>query len=165
MGVGRRQACVQSSNVAGTWWTSLSHLLHFITHSLPLKPTTAPQRQCGPQPGSEHVCELLTGNRGLQNEQHGCRSACRKPTRRHRPLRRPGVKTTHDAIILPEVVGCTVGIYNGKTFNQVEIKPEMTSHSLGGFSITYNPGTSGPPICPNSVPLKQPASQKRHRHL
>ena len=65
----------------------------------------------------------------------------------------PGVKTRlHDAIILPEVVGCTVGIYNGKTFNQVEIKPEMTSHSLGEFSVTYNPGTSGPPICPNSVP-------------
>ena len=35
----------------------------------------------------------------------------------------------HDAIILPEVVGCTVGIYNGKTFNQVEIKPEMTTQA------------------------------------
>jgi len=40
----------------------------------------------------------------------------------------PGVKTRlHDAIILPEVVGCTVGIYNGKTSNQVEIKLEMTT--------------------------------------
>lgn len=28
---------------------------------------------------------------------------------------------------------------NGKTFTTVEVKPEMTGHYLGEFSITYKP--------------------------
>jgi hypothetical protein len=39
-------------------------------------------------------------------------------------------------VIVPEMVGSNVGVYNGKTFNQVEIRPEMTGHYLGEFSIT-----------------------------
>ena len=151
--MGRGQAHVQSSNAAGTWRTSLSHLSHCVTHSLPPKPTMAPQRRGGPRPGTEHGCELLARNSGLRSEQHGCRSACRKPRRRRGHRDAPGVEThLRNVIILPGVAGCTVGIYNGKTFNQVEIKPEMTSHSLGEFSVTYNPVTSGPPTCPNSLP-------------
>ncbi|EPQ04914.1 Hypothetical protein D623_10020430 [Myotis brandtii] len=34
-------------------------------------------------------------------------------------------------IILPETVGSMVGLYNGKAFTQVEIKPEMIGHYLG----------------------------------
>lgn len=30
-----------------------------------------------------------------------------------------------------------VGVYNGKTFHQVEVKPEMMGHYLGEFPITY----------------------------
>ncbi|KAK2090180.1 hypothetical protein P7K49_031436 [Saguinus oedipus] len=44
-----------------------------------------------------------------------------------------------DAINLPEMVGSMVGVYNGKTFNQVEIKPEIIGHYLGEFSITFEP--------------------------
>lgn len=99
------------------------------------------------------ACELLARNSGLRSEQHGCRSTCRKPRRRRGHRDAPGVKThLRHVIILPGVVGCMVGIYNGKTFNQVEIKPEMISHSLGEFSVAYNPVTSGPPTCPNSLP-------------
>ena len=50
-----------------------------------------------------------------------------------------------DMIILPETVGGMVGVYNGKTFNQVESKPEMISHYLGEFSITYQPVKHGRP--------------------
>ena len=42
-------------------------------------------------------------------------------------------------IIVPEMNGSIVGVYNGKTFNQVEIKPEMIGHYLGEFSISYKP--------------------------
>uniref|UniRef100_A0A8C2QJ64 40S ribosomal protein S15 n=1 Tax=Cricetulus griseus TaxID=10029 RepID=A0A8C2QJ64_CRIGR len=54
---------------------------------------------------------------------------------------KPEVVKTHlrDMIILPEMVGSMVGVYNSKTFNQVEIKPEMIGHYLGEFSITYKP--------------------------
>lgn len=40
------------------------------------------------------------------------------------PPEKPEVVKTHlrDMIILPEMVGSMVGVYNGKTFNQVEIK-------------------------------------------
>jgi ribosomal protein uS19 len=46
---------------------------------------------------------------------------------------------TRNAIIVPEMIGSVVGIYNGKTFNQVEIRPDMVGHYLGEFSITYKP--------------------------
>jgi len=72
-------------------------------------------------------------------------------------------------IISPEMIGSIIGVYNGKTFNQVEIKvciklvlcyvgskilirvrfdylqPEMVSHYLGEFSVTYKPVKHGRP--------------------
>jgi small subunit ribosomal protein S15e len=52
---------------------------------------------------------------------------------------KPAVVKTHlrDMIIVPEMIGGIVGIHNGKTFNQVEIKPEMTGLYLGEFSMSY----------------------------
>ena len=38
--------------------------------------------------------------------------------------------------ILPEFVGKTAMVYNGKEFAQVEIKPEMIGHALGEFAMT-----------------------------
>ncbi|KAL1787847.1 40S ribosomal protein S15, partial [Sigmodon hispidus] len=56
------------------------------------------------------------------------------------------VKThLRDMIILPEMIGSKVGVYKDKTFNQVEIKPEMIGHYLGQFSITYKPVKHGWP--------------------
>jgi ribosomal protein S19 len=40
-------------------------------------------------------------------------------------------------IVVPEMIGSVIGIYNGKLFNTVEIKPEMTGHYLAEFSISY----------------------------
>lgn len=42
-------------------------------------------------------------------------------------------------------------IYNGKTFNAVEIKGEMVGHYLGEFSISYKPG-----MPPHNHPHKSP---------
>ncbi|CAB59883.1 40S ribosomal protein S15-B [Schizosaccharomyces pombe] len=60
---------------------------------------------------------------------------------------KPATVKTHlrNMIILPEMVGSVVGIYNGKLFNQVEIRPEMIGHYLGEFSITYKPTKHGRP--------------------
>lgn len=47
------------------------------------------------------------------------------------------VKThTRDMVILPEMIGATVGIHNGKDFVKVEIEPEMIGHYLGEFAET-----------------------------
>ncbi|XP_043853558.1 40S ribosomal protein S15-like [Dromiciops gliroides] len=86
-------------------------------------------------------------NWGLWRKQHSLLKCLRKAKKEATPMEKPEVMKTHlrDMIILPEMVGSMVGIYNGKTFNQVEIKPEMIGHYLGEFSITYNPVKHGQP--------------------
>jgi len=57
-----------------------------------------------------------------------------------------GIKThLRDAIVLPEMVHSIVEVYGGKTFNVVEIKPDMVGHYLGEFSLTYKPVRHGKP--------------------
>ena len=60
---------------------------------------------------------------------------------------KPKTVKTHlrNMVIVPEMIGSVVGVYNGKTFNQVEVRPEMTGHYLGEFSITYKPVRHGRP--------------------
>jgi len=41
-----------------------------------------------------------------------------------------------DVPILPDFVGKTVAIHNGKAFQNLEIKPEMIGHYLGEFAMT-----------------------------
>ena len=41
-----------------------------------------------------------------------------------------------EAIILPQWVGLTIKVYNGKEFKPVIIQPEMIGHRLGEFSLT-----------------------------
>ena len=48
-------------------------------------------------------------------------------------------------LILPKMVGSVCGVYNGKTFTTVEIKPEMLGHYLGEFAMTYKPVMHGRP--------------------
>ena len=63
------------------------------------------------------------------------------------PMDKPeGVKThLRDMIIVPEMIGSIVGVYNGKVFNQVEVRPDMVGCYLGEFSITYKPVGHGRP--------------------
>jgi len=41
-----------------------------------------------------------------------------------------------DMIILPEMVGVTIKIYQGKEFVPVIIEPDMVGHYLGEFALT-----------------------------
>jgi len=50
-----------------------------------------------------------------------------------------------DMIIFPEMVGLKIGVYNGKEFVIVEIKPDMISHYLGEFSLTRKRVQHGSP--------------------
>ena len=59
--------------------------------------------------------------------------------------------------IIPEMVGSVVGVYNGKVFNTVEIKPEMIGTYLGEYAITYRPvshGRAGLAAGSKFIPLK-----------
>jgi len=56
------------------------------------------------------------------------------------------VKThVRDLIILPEMIGTTIHVHNGKEFVQVEIKPDMIGHYLGEFAVTNKPVKHGTP--------------------
>jgi small subunit ribosomal protein S19 len=50
-----------------------------------------------------------------------------------------------DMVIFPEMVGLKIGVYSGKTFETVEIKPEMIGHYLGEFSLTRKRVQHGSP--------------------
>jgi len=56
------------------------------------------------------------------------------------------VKThVRDMLILPEMVGVTILVHNGKEFTTVEIVPEMIGHYVGEFAITNKPVKHGTP--------------------
>jgi len=56
------------------------------------------------------------------------------------------VKThVRDLVILPEMIGLTIAVYNGKEFIPIKIVPEMIGHYLGEFSITTKRVQHGEP--------------------
>lgn len=71
----------------------------------------------------------------------------RKAKKAAGPGEKPDTVKTHvrDFVIVPEMIGSVVAIYNGKVFNVVEIRPEMIGKYLAEFSITYKPTLHGRP--------------------
>jgi|SRR3989338_2996930 len=56
------------------------------------------------------------------------------------------VKThCRDMVVLPEMLGMTIHVYNGKSFVPVQIFPEMLGHYLGEFALTRNRVTHSAP--------------------
>jgi small subunit ribosomal protein S19 len=56
------------------------------------------------------------------------------------------VKThCRDSIILPEMVGVTIFVHNGKDFVPVEITPQKIGHLLGEYAITNKRVAHGSP--------------------
>jgi len=86
-------------------------------------------------------------NRGLKRKHQALLKKLRKAKKDAPVNEKPDAVKTHlrDMIIIPEMIGSIVGVYNGKTFNQVEVKPEMVGHYLGEFSVTYKPVKHGRP--------------------
>merc|ERR550514_2197041 len=58
---------------------------------------------------------------------------------------KPTVVKTHlrNMIILPQMIGAQLGVYNGRGFVLVEVKPSMIGKYLGEYSITYKPVKHG----------------------
>jgi small subunit ribosomal protein S19 len=48
-----------------------------------------------------------------------------------------------DMVIMPEMIGREVEIYNGKEYLKVEIQPESVFHYLGEFALTRRKVTHG----------------------
>ncbi|KAG8236279.1 hypothetical protein J437_LFUL016059 [Ladona fulva] len=102
---------------------------------------------------TEQLMELMHSrarrrfSRGLKRKPMALVKKLRKAKKEAPPNEKPEVVKTHlrNMIIVPEMVGSIVGVYNGRTFSQVEIKPEMIGHYLGEFSVTYKPVKHGRP--------------------
>ena len=77
-------------------------------------------------------------NRGLKRKPMGLIKKLRKAKQEAKPNEKPDLVKTHlrDMIVVPEMIGSVIGVYSGKEFNQVEIKPEMVGHYLAEFSIS-----------------------------
>ncbi len=50
-----------------------------------------------------------------------------------------------DMIVLPTMVGLTIGVHNGREFVPLEVKPEMIGRYLGEFVITNKKVVHGTP--------------------
>ncbi|MCD6243587.1 30S ribosomal protein S19 [Candidatus Bathyarchaeota archaeon] len=84
--------------------------------------------------------------RGLSPEQKTLLTKIRQAKEAMRQGKRMLIKThCRDMVILPEMVGLTIHVHNGKEFVPVEIKPEMIGHYLGEFAITNKPVKHGTP--------------------
>ncbi|KAF0744733.1 hypothetical protein Ae201684_001188 [Aphanomyces euteiches] len=78
----------------------------------------------------EELMELVNArarrrfSRGLKRKPMALIKRLRKAKQEAKPLERPrGIKThLRNMIIVPEMIGSVVGVYNGKAFNGVEIK-------------------------------------------
>jgi len=84
--------------------------------------------------------------RGLSQEQRTLLESVRKAKEATQQGKKTVVKThSRDMIILPEMVGVTLSIHNGKDFTSVEIAPGMIGHFVGEFAITNKPVKHGTP--------------------
>jgi len=98
----------------------------------------------------DELIELLPA-RQRRSLKRGLTKAQVKLLAKIRKLRQKGqtnvVIKTHvrDMIILPEMVGLTIAVYNGKEYIPVKIVPEMIGHYLGEFSPTTKRVQHGEP--------------------
>lgn len=81
--------------------------------------------------------------RGLTEEERKLLAKIREA--KQRGLSEPIRTHARDMIILPEMVGVTIHVYNGKEFVPVEVAEEMIGHRLGEFALTCKKVEHGAP--------------------
>lgn len=66
-------------------------------------------------------------NRGLKRKPQTLLKKLRRAKKEAGPQEKPAIVKTHlrNMVILPEMVGSILGVYNGRVFNQVEVKVNM----------------------------------------
>ena len=71
---------------------------------------------------------------GLKRKPLALIKRLRKAKKEAPPLEKPAVVKTHlrNMIVVPEMIGSVVGIYNGKVFNQIEVKVSAFYHNYNG---------------------------------
>ena len=82
-------------------------------------------------------------NRGVSEEKR----KLLEDARAKKEGRLEGEIKTHarDMVVLPTMVGLTIGVHNGREFVPLEIKPEMVGRYLGEYVITNKKVVHGTP--------------------
>jgi small subunit ribosomal protein S15e len=86
--------------------------------------------------------------RGMKKKRHvGLLNKLKKAKKAAGALDKPAPVKTHlrNMVIVPDLIGSQVAIYNGKVFNLVLITADMLGSYLGEYSITYRPVRHGRP--------------------
>jgi len=98
--------------------------------------------------------------RGLPRRQKKLLEKLRRARRALKKGKKIIVRThNRDMVILPEMVGLSIGVHNGKEFIKVDITPDHIGHYLGEYAPTHkrvqhgNPGV-GATRSSMYVPLK-----------
>ena len=86
-------------------------------------------------------------DRGLKRKQQQLLKKLKQAKKKVVAPEKPDPVKTHvrNMPIVPEMVGSIIGVYNGKVFNQVEVKTDMVGHYLAEFSMSYKPVKHGRP--------------------
>jgi small subunit ribosomal protein S19 len=98
---------------------------------------------------TEAILQLLPSrarrslNRGISEDKRKLLEDIR--AQREGKLQSPIKTHARDMIILPVMVGANVGVYSGKEFVALEVKPEMIGHYLGEYVITNKKVVHGTP--------------------
>jgi small subunit ribosomal protein S19 len=98
---------------------------------------------------TEALLELLPSrarrslNRGVSEEKR----KLLEDARAIKEGRSTGQIKTHarDMVVLPSMVGLTIGVHNGREFVNLEVKPEMIGRYLGEYVITNKKVVHGTP--------------------
>ena len=98
---------------------------------------------------TEALLELLPSrarrslNRGVSEEKR----KLLEDARAKREGKMEGEIKTHarDMVVLPTMVGLTIGVHNGREFVNLEVKPEMIGRYLGEYVITNKNVVHGTP--------------------
>merc|ERR1719421_1741353 len=86
-------------------------------------------------------------SRGIKRKPITLLKKLRKAKRETPYGEKPEAVKTHlrNMVIVPEMIGSVVAVYNGKQYICVEVKPDMVGFYLAEFSITYKPIAHGRP--------------------
>jgi len=84
--------------------------------------------------------------RGLPHRQKKLLENLRRARRALKKGKKVVVRThARDMIAMPEMVGLTIAVYNGREFIPIEVSPEHIGHYLGEFSPTIKKVSHGNP--------------------
>ena len=78
-------------------------------------------------------------SRGLKRKPLALIKKLRKAKKEAPPMEKPEVVKTHlrNMIVVPEMIGSVIGVYNGKTFNQIEVKVCMSLDEYIDSNLYY----------------------------